>query len=102
MAKKSKRAVIEKFVAIRRMAAEFATRCDFSPIVVKGIKKAPCICSGDLAYTTLTLRDGSDTAQTFTAFVYAAILHGAGVSHDADQDVNREGMKTATLIFNIK
>lgn len=72
------------FLKVRRVAAQFAERCDF--ITAGRIKDATPSCSSIEAFVCVEYRDPVERAQIITAFVYASELSGLNFSCHRDED----------------
>jgi len=83
------------FPKVRRVAAQFAERCDF--ITAGRIKSAEASCTWADAFVCVEYRDSVERAQIITAFVYASELAGLNFTCNRDEDIVQESTRTAIV-----
>lgn len=72
------------FNKARKIASQFAERCDFA--AAKEIKKAQASCAKGTAYASALYKDRVERCQICTSYVYAAGLLGLAFFTSIDED----------------
>lgn len=79
------------FNQVRRIAAQFAERCDF--VAAEEIKKATASCSKGTAFVSALYKDPVERVQIITSYTYASGLLGLNFCTYAAEDGTAEDGK---------
>ena len=84
------------FIKARRIAAQFAERCDF--VVAERIKKEGACCNSSGIIAGVTYKGNIERTQIVTAYTYAAGLLGLDFYVHRDEDGSADDGRKYVLI----